>query len=189
MMAPLVNLVAAMSRRWRKDSIFGDGPRVRLDREQQARFRALLNLNRKPGRLTPAAREVGRVLLALLGNDGRCDPAIDTLKKLTGFGRSAVIEGLARLRACGFLDWRRRLTRTGWRAEQTSNAYWLLVPTPARIVSACESGFRPEVSLDLNLKRLKRESLAVEDAKARESAARQLRVLGFPIPKALEDGH
>ena len=118
--------------RWRRDSEFGPGLRVPLCREQRARFLALLNLHRRPGQLTPAAREVGRVLAGLLGEDGRCDPGIDTIARLAGFGRSAVIEGLARLRALGFLTWTRRLVRdaaTAWRAEQTSNAYALRVPT------------------------------------------------------------
>jgi hypothetical protein len=34
------------------------------------------------------------------------------------------------LRALGFVTWMRRLIRTAWRAEQTSSAYVLALPTP-----------------------------------------------------------
>jgi len=35
-----------------------------------------------------------------------------------------------RLRALGFVTWVRRLVRTAWRAEQTTSAYVLALPTP-----------------------------------------------------------
>jgi hypothetical protein len=41
---------------------------------------------------------------------------------------SAVEQALKDARALGLLDWDRRLVRNGWRAEQTSNAYVLMVP-------------------------------------------------------------
>jgi hypothetical protein len=43
-------------------------------------------------------------------------------------GESTVERALADAKALGLLDWDRRLVRTSWRAEQTSNAYVLLVP-------------------------------------------------------------
>ena len=98
------------------------------------------------------------MLLHLLGDDGRCDPGIDMIARLAGFGRSAVIEGLARLRRLGFLAWTRRLVRdaaTGWRAEQTSNAYALRVPGPAAV--ACEFGKQPGVVLRLFKKEVAQE--------------------------------
>jgi hypothetical protein len=36
---------------WRRNSVFGEGPRIPLDREQRAQFRAKLQLQRRPGRL------------------------------------------------------------------------------------------------------------------------------------------
>jgi hypothetical protein len=45
-----------------------------------------------------------------------------------GVGESTVERALADAKAIGLLDWDRRLVRTRWRAEQTSNAYVLLVP-------------------------------------------------------------
>ncbi len=92
-----------------------------------------------------------------------------------------MVRSLARLRQFGFLDWTRRLVRdagTGWRCEQASNAYVLVVPT-------CEAHSAPEVQLRLFRKpcRQQAEQQATMEA-ARENAARQLRALGVPIPPA-----
>ena len=65
-----------------KDSIFGPGPRVPLDRERKAQFRAKVKLQRRPGRLTIATAAVALVLLDLLGPDGRLDPTVATLAAL-----------------------------------------------------------------------------------------------------------
>jgi hypothetical protein len=54
---------ASHPRPWHRTSIFGDGPRRCLDREQRAQFKSKLKLQRRPGRLTIAAAEVGRVLV------------------------------------------------------------------------------------------------------------------------------
>jgi hypothetical protein len=110
---------------------------VILDREQRAQFRAKLQLQRRPGRLTLACVAIGKAMLDLVGRDGRLDPSIGHLAALVGVAPSTVTRGLARLRACGFLDWARRLIRcadTGWRAAQDTNAYWLMVP-------ACDAHF------------------------------------------------
>jgi hypothetical protein len=164
-----------MSCRWHKHSIFGDGPRVPLDRERRAQFRALLHLNRRPGRLSQNAAQLGRVMVDMLGNDGRLDPCLETLAVRAGMALATVKRCLARLQALGFLTWVRRLVRgpeTGWRAAQTSNAYVLRVPSP------CEAHFAPAVQLV----RFKKERHATETD--RESAARQLLALGFPVPEA-----
>jgi len=55
---------------WRRNSVFGMGRRVPLDRERRAQFRAKLRLQRRPGRLTLAAVQIGRILLDMLGADG-----------------------------------------------------------------------------------------------------------------------
>jgi hypothetical protein len=68
------------------------------------------------------------VLPDYLARDGRCDPSHARLAADAGVGESTVERALADAKALGLLDWDRRLVRTGWRAEQTSNAYVLLLP-------------------------------------------------------------
>ena len=114
--------------RYHHVSIFGPGPRVPLDREQQAVFRAKLKLARRPGRLTIAGAEIGRVLLNMMGADGRLDPMLDTIAKKARVCRSTVQRALDQLKALGFLDWTRRLVRDRDGTRQTSNAYVLMVP-------------------------------------------------------------
>src|SRR3954453_23748938 len=121
-------LVPAPGHRRHTGSIFGAGPRIPLDREHKARFRALLLLNPRPGRLTIAAAQVGRVLADMLGQDGRLDPSHATIAARACVSVATVIRALAQLRAFGFVTWVRRLVRTAWRAEQTSSAYVLAVP-------------------------------------------------------------
>jgi hypothetical protein len=115
---------------------------VPLDREQRAQFRAKLLLQRRPGRLTLAAVQIGRIMLDMLGADGQLDPSVVTLAIKAAVHPSTVTRALARLKECGFLDWTRRMRRdlsTGWRSEQTSNAYVLRVP-------ACDPQFAPEAN-------------------------------------------
>ncbi len=84
---------------------------------------------------------------------------------------------LARLQSLGFLIWARRLVRasdTGWRAEQTSNAYVLRVPSS-------EAHFEPVVQSV----RLKKGQESAETTQ--QSAARQLRALGFPVPASWDE--
>ena len=71
-----------MSKNFHTDSVFGPGPRVPLDREQRAQFKAKLKLQRRPGRLTIAAAAVALVLIDMLGPDGRLDPTHATLAAL-----------------------------------------------------------------------------------------------------------
>jgi hypothetical protein len=66
-------------RPWHRGSVFGPGLRRPLCRERRAQWRAKLLLGGRPGGLTLGAVAVGRVLLDLLGQDGRLKPAIDTL--------------------------------------------------------------------------------------------------------------
>ena len=117
-------------RRWRRGSEFGDGPRVPLDREQRAVFRARLTMKafRRIGALTITAVRVAEIMLGMQGRDGRLDPSIETLAVRAGVDASTVVRALARLRGCGFVTWVRRLVRDGARVEQTSNAYVLTVP-------------------------------------------------------------
>ena len=159
--------------KWRRDSEFGAGRRVPLCREQRAQFRAKLLLHRRPGRLTLTCVEIGRILANMLGQDGRLDPSISHLAALARVHQATVVRALARLRACGFLGWVRRLQRRGWRCEQTSNAYALSVP-------ACDTHFAPAVKSLQKKKEAQQQRAGGESD--RQSAARQLVALGFPVP-------
>jgi hypothetical protein len=169
-----------VSKNFHTDSIFGPGPRVRLDRERRAQFRAKIKLQRRPGRLTIAAAAVALVLLDLLGPDGRLDPTLATLAVLACVSVATVKRALADLKEFGFLNWTRRLIRgadTGWRAEQTSNAYVLRVPSSVA-----------QNELGVILKNLRRKS-PYNESRAREAGVgweaqvqerdRQLATLGI----------
>jgi hypothetical protein len=127
-------------RRWRKDGVFGPGPRVPFDREQRARFTFLLGAFRRAGKLTADAVEVGRALLRCLGPDGRLDPSHAFLADCAACHEATVRRALNRLRSLGLVEWVCRLARdvrSGWRCEQISNAY-VLCPAcdvqPARAI-------------------------------------------------------
>ena len=164
--------------RFHKDFIFGPGPRVPLDRERKAQFKAKVRLQRRPGRLTIAAAAVALVLLDMLGPDGRLDPTVATLAALACVCTDTVNEALKQLRAFGFLDWTKRLIRgagTGWRAAQTSNAYVLRVP-------ACD----PETPVRVPVARFKRrpgQKTCGWEAQVAERD-RQLQALGVPVEEA-----
>jgi hypothetical protein len=112
-------------RPWHRGSEFGDGPRVPLDRERRAVWRARIELHRRAGRITDGESQVGLALLRRLGQDGRCDPAHQTLADDSGECVSTVKRALKAFLHIGMVSWIRRLVRDGWRAVQTSNAYLL----------------------------------------------------------------
>jgi hypothetical protein len=123
-------------RPWHRGSVFGDGPRRPLDREQRARFRFLLNAHRRGRRLTPTAELVGNALVRRLGQDGRLDPSHDRLAEDVGCCARTVRRGLATLRALGLVTWMRRIVRIGDAVEQVSNGYCLMMPkapAPAQV--------------------------------------------------------
>ena len=129
--------------RWHKASIFGPGPRQPLDREQRARFRFLCRAHRGANRLTANDVAVAEVLVSALGDDSQLDPSHATIAQRALVHIATVKRALARLQRLGLVSWVRRLVRgpdTGWRAEQTSNAYVLRVPS-------CKADFRPAVRL------------------------------------------
>lgn len=84
--------------------------------------------------------QIGIDLLKELGNlvrysTGRLDPSYDYLAAKLKRSRSAVAEGLARLRAAGLLDWLRRFEpdpdkagQRGPQIKQVSNAYRFMMP-------------------------------------------------------------
>jgi hypothetical protein len=115
-------------RPWHRGSVFGDGPRRRLDREQRARFRYLLNAHRRAHRLTPLTELVGNALVRRLGVDGQLDPSHDTIGEDAGCSSRTVRRALVALRVLGLLVWQRRILRAGPCVDQTSNAYMLLTP-------------------------------------------------------------
>lgn len=129
----------AHSRPWHRTSIFGDGPRRRLDREQRARFGYLLKAHTTAGRITAKGEWVGRALLKHLGADGRCDPSHATLAtSARGIEPSTVNDALKAMRRCGLVTWQQRLVRADQRVRQTSNAY-VLLPVAASVRCDLES--------------------------------------------------
>jgi hypothetical protein len=127
------------SRRWHKDSIFGTGPRMPMDRERRAVWQARIDIHRRAGRITDGEAYVGAALIRRLGQDGRCDPSQATLASDSGESLSTVKRALRALAGLGMVSWVRRLIREGWRTEQTSNAYMLTLGDPAKIPQpACE---------------------------------------------------
>ena len=121
-------------RPWRRDSLFGIGPRRPLDREQRARFRYLLHAHRRARRIPPLAEMIGNALVRRLGVDGQLDPSHATIASDVGCCSRTVRRALEALKALGLVLWQRRLVREGWRTEQVSNAY-LLVPAELRTLS------------------------------------------------------
>ncbi len=123
-------------RPWRRGSVFGDGPRRPLSAEERRAWIARADLERRAGRLTPTHLLVAHALLRRLGADGQCDPAHATLAHDAGCDPSSVLRALQALQAVDLVTWERRLVRRPWpaggsgatRAEQTSNAYELLLP-------------------------------------------------------------
>jgi hypothetical protein len=161
--------------KWRKNSIFGDGPRVRLDRNGRARFRFLVRMHRGGNRLTANDMDVAEVLVSSLGDDGRLDLAHATIAERALCHPATVRRALGRLRDVGLVYWVRRLVRgpdTGWRCEQGTNAYVLRTP-------ACDAqAARPVRKIDISYCRKPID----EDAAARQSAVQQLLTLGFSVP-------
>jgi hypothetical protein len=175
--------------RWRKHSVFGDGPRVRLDRNGRARFKFLLRAHRRANRLTADQVDVAEVLESALGDDGRLDLAHATIAERALCHVATVKRALVRLRDIGLIDWTRRLVRgpdTGWRCEQTSNAYVLRTP-------ACEAHVaRPVKKISISCCRppiaepTSAETIAAQAGLAQWQAEMEARLLarrsGEPVP-------
>jgi hypothetical protein len=115
-------------RPWHRGSTFGDGPRRRLDREQRARFRFLLNAHRRARHLTPLSELIGSALVRRLGVDGQLDPSHERLADDVGCCARTVRRALAALKTLGLVMWQCRIVRAGLCIDQTSNAYVLLTP-------------------------------------------------------------
>lgn len=113
---------------WHAGSLFGAGPRRPLDRNARRLWLAIADNARRAGHLTALHLETARALLRRLSVDGQLDPAHATIARDAGCSERTVRRALAALADLGLLRWQRRLVRTGWRAEQTSNAYEILIP-------------------------------------------------------------
>jgi AraC-like DNA-binding protein len=159
-------------RPWHKGSVFGEGPRRRLDREQRARFKFLLHAHRGVGRITATAQDVGHALLKHLSRkDGRCDPSHATLAERAKCHERTVRRALERMAEIGLLRWQRRIVRAGWRAEQTSNAYEL---TPEAAARPCDGQNVRETKTLINQSLF---TLLSDDEQALLNRNRQLAVL------------
>lgn len=197
--------------RWRRDSIFGDGPRAPLDRNGRARFRFLVEAHHRAGRLTRAARDVALALLQRHGQDGRLDPSHATVAEDAACCERTVRRACEALHGLGLLRWVRRLLRDGPYVEQTSNAYELMpagATVPAMRIGDGQNGRETRLKFDSPLlsprggerkTALKGVATALQrlgtalrggsgepspeqmDAEARENAARQLRALGVGL--------
>ena len=88
-------------RPWHGGSVFGPGPRRRLDRNQRARFRFLLNAHKRAGRLTDKTEDVGAALLKRLSDAGRCDPSQATLANDAGCEERTVRRAICAMRDVG----------------------------------------------------------------------------------------
>jgi len=114
--------------------------------EHNARMRAAEAFEHEtklPGKRNGALGGIGldvlRCLLRLRGRkDGRLDPTYQWIADKIHKSRSAVVEAVARLKACGFLDWIRRCVPIKdalpdeQQSEQISNAFILLQPPSVR---------------------------------------------------------
>lgn len=120
--------------KWHHESVFGDGRRRPLTRDDRARFKFLANMHHRAGRLTACGLDVAEALLRRLGVDGRLDPTHATLAEDAGCDDRTVRRALAVLRDNGLVQWCRRLVRDGWGARQTSNQYELLTSAKPPVV-------------------------------------------------------
>lgn len=134
----------------RREKVFGDGPRVALDREAKIRImhwaRALKHRTEKGrhyGRLTGKYVDVLHALVWLIhdGRTGQCNPSYETIADKAHCARSTVAEAIVALEAAGLLSWSQRLRRIRerqldlfgrwvwcWRVIRTSNAYVIHAP-------------------------------------------------------------
>jgi hypothetical protein len=181
------------ARKWHKDSVFGDGPRVPMCRERRAVWKARLDMLERAGRITPAFEKIGRALLRRLGGSGQCDPSHETLAADTGKDPSTVKEALKRLRELGFVWWVRRLIRAGWRTEQTSNAYVLTlglpqhceaeIPRPTKKLRFCTASGLESALPDVPYEAQRAAQVAVEAVGARRQAERDAAYLAKRLNK------
>ena len=96
-----------------------------------------MEAERHAGNLPAEQANVAKALLKRLGENGQCDPSYATLAADSGTSARTVGRAVKALRELKLLAWEQRVVRRPWpaggkgatRAEQTSNAYELLLPT------------------------------------------------------------
>ena len=137
----------------RREKVFGDGPRLPLDREAKLRIkvraRALLQRTEAGKAYGVVTAKALAVLDALLwgfhnGKSGQCDPSYPTIAARAGCARSTVALAIKVLELAGVLTWVNRITRerthehdlfghwvTRWRIVRRSNAYLFRDPKAA----------------------------------------------------------
>lgn len=104
-----------------------------MDRNERARWRFLTNTARARRRISAVAHDVAQALLQHQADNGRCDPGHARLARLARCSERAVRYALAALKACGLVDWTRRIVRTADGARQTSSAFRLSLAALATI--------------------------------------------------------
>jgi hypothetical protein len=125
-------------RPWRRNSLFGNGPRHPLDREQRARFRFLARAHRAGRRISACAHDVSEALIRRLGTDGQLDPSHATIAADATCSVRTVQRALSALRAYGLLSWQRRIARCrDGRIEQVSSQFWLSATAAATVPTPC----------------------------------------------------
>lgn len=174
-------------RPWHKASLFGPGPRRRLDRDQRARFKFLLDAHARANRLPVKQEKVGRALVKRLAVDGRCDPSHATLADDAGCCTRTVQRATERMRDLGLLAWQCRIVRNGWAVRQTSNAYVLaLTENPAEIRAIRSGGqtVRQTNSIDKSIEYTSVPPSSDADiALARAALARRRAVIEERLPR------
>ena len=117
----------------RREKVFGDGPRVPLDREAKLRIkvhaRAKLQkteAGKAYGIVTAKALAVLDALLWGFHNarSGQCDPSYDTIAERAGCARSTVALAIKVLEVAGLLTWVNRITRE-WTHERDLFGHWV----------------------------------------------------------------
>lgn len=139
--------------RRRREKVFGDGPRLPLDREAKVRITRLAEAlshrtekGKHYGVLTGKFVRVLRALLWLIhdGRSGQCNPSYETIAAKADCARSTVFEAIRALELAGILSWVNRLVKVRerdvdlfgrtiwvWRVVRTSNAYTFRDPKAA----------------------------------------------------------
>jgi hypothetical protein len=140
-----LSVVIANHLRPRREKVFGEGPRVPLEREAKVRIMHLaraLTHKTEPGKhygvLTGKFVDVLHAMLWLIhdGRSGQCNPSYETIAGKAGCAISTVCEAIKALELAGLLSWVNRIVRvrvrerdlfghwaTTWRVLRTSNAY------------------------------------------------------------------
>ena len=157
---------------YRSGSQRGIGLRVPLKRHQISAWVFQLS---QAVETTSAAFRAGSILAAVIGADGRLDPAKGWIATKMDRSYRTVTRALDKLATLGFLTWHRRLAVTDGIEHQTSNAYQLQFPDP---LPACEASPEPLSTAPLsslsdnNEDSLSSEGIVLSDTQADETPAK-----------------